>query len=220
MSGATTAASMVTALPDSVRKLAIEKTYPARKIIHYQDEVFENIYFIQSGRAFALSVDIDGKENWVCEYEGGQFIGCANLFNEQGSPYQIVAQTPLKCLLFKRNSFLKLIDSHESFNHQVLRDISLQLEKIIHAQITASQLSMRGQIISELSRLSRPVGKDPNTYIIRPTPIFSELAKRLGTSRETVSRTVSQLVKKGILVRTTGALIVPNPQALARHNLI
>ena len=73
---------------------------------------------------------------------------------------------------------------------------------------------MRGQIIAELWRMARPVGNDPGSFIIRPRPVFSDFAQRLGSSRETVSRTVSSLVKKEILQRTTGALIVPNADRL------
>ena len=204
-------------LPDAVRALAIDKTFAINNIIHHQDEIFKHICFIQSGRAFALSFDIQGEESWIAEFGPGQFMGCSSLFDGLPSAYQIVAKTPLRGLLFTRQSFLTLMNEHTALNNLVVADLALQIENLTRAKIDAHRLSMRGQIISELSRMARPVGKDPDTFIIRPRPIFSELAQRLGSSRETVSRTVSSLVKKEILTRTTGALVVPDPGALEQE---
>ncbi len=206
-------------LPNAVKALAINKTYAVNNIIHHQDEIFQHIGFIQSGRAFALTVDIDGNETWVSEFTAGQFMGCHSLFDPRPSPYQIIAKTTLRCLLFNTQNFLSLMNEYEALNNMVVADLARQVDNLTRAQINTYRLSMRGQIISELARIARPVGKDPNTFIIRPRPIFSELAQRLGTSRETVSRTVSSLVKKDVLVRTTGALIIPNYKALT-HQIV
>ncbi len=204
-------------LPEIVRALAIDKAYAINNVIHHQDEIFQHICFIQSGRAFALSFDIEGEETWIAEFGPGQFMGCTALFYEQASSYQIVAKTPLRGLLFSRQRFRALMQEHPELNNMVIADLSRQIANLTRAKIDTHRLSMRGQIISELSRMARPVGKDPDTFIIRPRPIFSELALRLGSSRETVSRTVSSLVKKEILMRTTGALVVPDPKVLARE---
>ena len=53
--------------------------------------------------------------------------------------------------------------------------------------------------------------------IIRPNPIFIELAERVNSTRETVSRTVSELQKKGILAREPGAIIINDPDRLRQN---
>jgi CRP-like cAMP-binding protein len=80
--------------------------------------------------------------------------------------------------------------------------------------IEAYTLSAKGRICAELSRLSRVIGKAPDTRIIRPNPVFVDLAQRVNSTRETVSRTVSDLQKKGILAREPGAIIIKNPTRL------
>ena len=201
-------------LPESVRVLGIAKNYGRDSIVHFQDEVPKSIFYIVSGRAFATSINIDGDESWVAEYLPGQFMGCDSLFDPVPTRYQLVAKTPMSGLLFSRENFLNLMTENPELNNMVISDLSRQVKNFTIATQEAHSLTVYGRIAAELRRQAKPIGRDPDTFIIRPTPVFSELAQRLGSSRETVSRTVSKMVKKGIMERRTGALVVPDVFAL------
>lgn len=75
-------------------------------------------------------------------------------------------------------------------------------------------LSAPGRVCAELVRNSRPIGKQPEYSIIRPCPIFIEMACYINSARETVSRTINGLINAGILRRDPGALIILEPQRL------
>ena len=62
--------------------------------------------------------------------------------------------------------------------------------------------------------MSNPIGVDPDRHIVRPNPVFVDLALRINSTRETVSRTVSELQKKGIVSREPGALVIQSPEKL------
>jgi len=87
-------------------------------------------------------------------------------------------------------------------------DLVIKLDHMTSRLIEAFSLSAKGRVCAELSRLSRVIGILPERLIIRPSPVFVELAERVNSTRETVSRTVSELQKKGILKREAGALIM------------
>lgn len=197
-------------LPDSVRKLGVSKNYAKDGVLHFQDEIPNHICYIVSGRVFATSINIDGEESWVAEYTSGQFMGCDSLFDAEPTRYQLVAKTPVTGLLFVRENFFSLMGQNEDLNRMVMSDLSRQIKNFTIQTQESHSLTVYGRIAAELHRQAKPIGKDPDTYIIRPTPVFSELAQRLGASRETVSRTVSKMVKKSVLERRTGALVVPD----------
>jgi len=201
-------------LPDAVRALGILKNYARNSALHHQDEPVSYVCFIQSGRAFATFFDIEGNETWVTEYSAGQFIGCESLFSKTPSECQITAKTPVTAILFSPDQFAELMNSHPDLNRLVIADLSRQVKFFTTQTLETHSLSMRGRIAAELKRMAKPIGREPDTHIIRPTPIFSELAQRLGSTRETVSRTVSSLVKKDVLERRTGALLVPDLEFL------
>lgn len=201
-------------LPESVRILGISKNYTKDSVLHFQDEIPHHICYIVSGRVFATSITVEGEESWVAEYMPGQFMNCDSLFDPEATRYQLVAKTPVSGLLFSRDNFLSLMGENNELNNMVIADLTRQIKNFTIQTQEAHSLTVYGRIASELRRQAKPIGREPDTYIIRPTPVFSELAQRLGSSRETVSRTVSKMVKKGVMERRTGALIVPDIFAL------
>jgi len=201
-------------LPDSIRRLGITKNYSKDAILHFQEEIPHHICYIVSGRVFATSINVEGEESWVSEYTQGQFMACDSLFEAEATRYQLVAKTPVTGLLFARENFHMLMLKNAELNSMVLADLSRQIKNFTIQTQEAHSLTVYGRIAAELHRQAKPIGRDPDTFIIRPTPVFSELAQRLGSSRETVSRTVSKMAKKGILERRTGALIVQDIYAL------
>jgi len=65
--------------------------------------------------------------------------------------------------------------------------------------------------------MGKPIGRSPDTLIIRPHPIYTNFALRVHSTRETVSRTINSLKKKGIVTRETGALEILKPEHLERE---
>ena len=71
-------------------------------------------------------------------------------------------------------------------------------------------VSAVGRVYAELLRLARA---SPG-LVIRPAPVLSELAVRVSTTRETASRAVSALERRGLIRRDPGSLTVVAPQRL------
>jgi len=195
-------------LPDMVRAAGVVKNFAKDAILHHQEDVFNHIIYVQSGRVFASSLNIDGDETWVAEHGAGHFMGCTALFGAKPTVYQLTTKTPVTAVLFPRETFLALMEKHAEFGQQVIADMSRQISVLTLQKIESTSLSVQGRIAAELFRQAKPIGREPDTYIIRPTPVFSELAQRLGSTRETVSRAVSKMVKNNVLERRTGALLV------------
>ena len=70
-----------------------------------------------------------------------------------------------------------------------------------------STLGVQNRLHAELLRLARDAGMDGNTARIDPAPRHSEIASRISTNREQVTRELSALRKQG-LVETAGRAIV------------
>jgi DNA-binding IclR family transcriptional regulator len=73
-----------------------------------------------------------------------------------------------------------------------------------------SALTARGRVCAELLRLAL----EAKDHTIRPAPVIAELALRAATTRETASRTVNGLERRGIIRRDADALVVIAPHRL------
>ena len=74
--------------------------------------------------------------------------------------------------------------------------------------IDLSTLGVQNRIHAELLRLAREAGVAGNTARIDPAPKHTEIAGRVSTYREQVTRELSALVKMGIVERGDHALVI------------
>lgn len=193
---------------------AAEKTYKRGDIFTLQGETQNTVGLVLSGKASALAFSYKGDETWVGEYNEGHFIGLTSILTDDISNFEVRATSKLTVRLISKPKMLELMEENRTLLEAIAKDIAKRLNHSISDLIDVHSLSVKGRVCAELLRLALPIGIDPDRRIIRPSPIFVELARRLNSTRETVSRTVSELQGKGILVREPGALIIADPDRL------
>jgi len=193
---------------------AVKQTYAPETSINFQGEQAEHIGFIISGSAKAVAYSANGAETWLGQFSEGEFFGHISFLTQLPVSFEITAETNLTALIIKVNKVQALLDTHSDLGEALAKDLAHRLDKMMERLIEALTLSAKGRICAELMRLSNPIGRDPDRHVIRPNPVFVELALRVNSTRETVSRTVSDLQKKGVVSRMPGALIVEHPERL------
>jgi CRP-like cAMP-binding protein len=82
--------------------------------------------------------------------------------------------------------------------------------------IDLSTLGVQNRIHAELLRLAREAGVAGNTARIEPAPKHVDIAGRVSTYREQVTRELSALVKAGIVERGEHALVIRDLARLER----
>ncbi len=194
----------------ALNKVGIRQMVSRGTIIHNQNDDVETINLVISGHAIAQTYTIDGNLIWIDEFSAGDVIGIELWLENARSAFEITARTNLELLKLSRGMLTKMIQIEPEFLNLIIRDSARKLNSRTQRLIESNALSAAGRICAELKRHSKPIGIDPNKHIIRPTPIFSEFALRVGSTRESVSRTVSDLTKTGIIQRQTGALVISN----------
>jgi len=199
---------------DSLTNQTTSQRFSAGSVIALQGEEASKIGYIVSGRAKAVSYSENGEATWVGYFNVNDFFGHTALLSENPPHFEIIAETDVDVLFVTTAKMNSLLAEHDTLGLDIAKDLARRLDQMTRRLIEAYTLSAKGRICAELSRLSRVIGKAPDTRIIRPNPVFVDLAERVNSTRETVSRTVSDLQKKGILAREPGAIIIKNPNRL------
>ena len=202
---------------DAIADQTTIRLYEAGAIMALQGEEVGQIGYVLSGRAKAVAFSERGEATWVGYFQTDDFFGHTSLLTDSSPLFEIIAETEVKVLYVSTTTMQKLLNEHQGLSLKIAEDLALRLDHMTRRLIEAYTLSAKGRICAELSRLSRVVGIAPDTRIIRPNPVFVELAERVNSTRETVSRTVSDLQKNGILAREPGAIIIKKPDVLRKR---
>ncbi len=134
----------------------------------------------------------------------GGLIGSAE------SEAQIEATTAGVGTHFADDAVVRLMESYSCVGLAIARHLSARLALLRRRMVEAAMLSATGRIAAELLRRSQ-TGPDRT---IRPMPVFAEFAVTVQSTRETVSRTISQFEKRGLVLRVNGGLRVVAPHRL------
>ena len=111
-------------------------------------------------------------------------------------------------------AFRALLAKHASVAERLLRRLSGSLRELADRLLELGAQPVQRRIWLELARLAREAGVAQNRARLEPAPTHSDVASRVGTLREQVSREFSRLAREGVLERAGKALVVRNVAAL------
>lgn len=193
-----------------IGKYRVFRTFKPGQTIHFQDDWVTDIFFIEDGRSTATYLEENGKETWIDSFGAGDIIGLENIQTKSRSLNQVTAVNEVKVYQFKRTTFLELMERHPEINAYLFNQMATRLRRLQVIQVENLMLTKRGRVASEILRMAEPHQDQGDGYIVSPKPVISDMALRLGIARETVSRTVSDLVKSQVIERSRTAFVVPD----------
>lgn len=184
-----------------------------------QGDRLDQIFWMLSGTASCIYHSPDGRPLWLGDHAAGDLIGLDTLLWDGPAKYEVRSKTAMSAVAIPKAVFLQAQESDPQISAVLNTQLSTRLTLARLAYAEVSLFSVRERIWAELLRLSRKDPRAVDKRLIRPVPSFVDIAFHMNTSRETVSRTISDLVKQDILVRTPGAIIITSPERLG-HALL
>ena len=161
------------------------------------------------GRAAELAYGREGGALVLHALVPGEFFGeIVGSGGESGT--QVEALSDGAATHFAATALVRLMESYPLVALAIARHLSARIAAMRQRMLETALLSASGRIAAELLRQSRAASNG----VIRPLPVWSELAVIVQSTRETVSRTVSGLEKRGVLKRVEGGLAVIAPHRL------
>ena len=187
-----------------------QRGYPARETIVLSGAPARDAWLMLTGHAHARAYGASGQLVLVFDFAPGDLFGQATGLWTHDATTEVGAVDDVQVGQFKSAEFLSLMDSYACVAVAVSQNLTRRLADTTRRMIEATTLSAVGRIHAEILRRARAAGD----MTIRPSPVLSELALHVQTTRETVSRVISQLEKKGVIRRSSAALIVVAPHRL------
>ncbi len=206
--------------PDRGEQLAKEciwKEYEANELVIDIDEETNDVRFVISGLVRIISRLSIGKEVILGEMGPGDFFGELAAIDGETRSANVTTLYKSKLCIMPKATFLKLITLSPEINLNVMKVLTQRIRTLNMRLAEQSFLQAKHRVYAELLRLSKPRLGHEGQRSISPPPTQRELADRIGTRREVVSRELNALHKQGIFEKTKGALVIKNVSELQKR---
>lgn len=191
------------------------RTVASGSVIIAQDDDDDMVFIILDGEARVVLLSASGQEIWIDGLEPGAVLGELAVLTGQRRTSEIIAQQDCVLACYPAHEFLELSAAHGALGLALARLLARRVHHTTQRMFELSALSATGRVYAELLRISEPSDNGETRYI-RPKPTWTVLAQRVNTSRETASRTISDLEKRGLLRRVEGGFELVDPDQLSR----
>lgn len=199
---------------ESFASIAKYRSYNKKSHVFLHGDPITNIYFICQGTVKIYRTDTQGKEHIVNVLNKGSMFPHQGFFRQDKYPAHAEAIDNLDLISIPLQLFEDLLLTHPEISIKIFRvlgeiivDLQARLdEKILHTTYE--------QIMLLLLRLVKKHGVklEDDLYRIATPFTNNELANMIGSSRETINRTLSKLKKIGYIEsdKERYMLIYPN----------
>jgi CRP-like cAMP-binding protein len=205
--------------PESLKK--IEKhakclSFTKGQEIITRSEELNDVYILVGGLARVQVFSANGKGVGFRRVNPGDLFGEFSAIDGDKRSASVEAVTSCVVLSMSSSFFRELMESDPVFMGAVLNHLVGILRSLTARIVEFSTLAVKNRIHSEILRMSRETRDASGAYLISPAPTHSEIAQRISTHREAVSREISRLKQLGIIERRGRVLAVKDFERLER----
>jgi CRP/FNR family cyclic AMP-dependent transcriptional regulator len=189
--------------------------YPEGSILFLENESARGIFLVCSGKV-KLSVSSKGGKTLIPQIaKPGEVLGLSASMS--GIPYEVTAETlhPSEVVFIRREDFLRFIHRFPEAYEAVIRQLNLQYGR------ACEQLRTIGLSTTAHEKLARlflhwSAGEQQTTEAnqIRVPLTHEQIAACLGSTRETITRTLSDFKNKHLVTLRGTTVMIPDRSAL------
>lgn len=201
---------------EAIYKAMIHKHYsPDEIIVHEDDSVSQSFFVIISGKVNVAVLSDEGKQTILATLEKGEFFGEMAILDGEPRSASVIAAQQCELLALYRKTLLDLLKKYPQIAIRMLITMSKRLRRSNKHINTLTKMSVYGRIADVLLQLAEERGQRiGQVIIIANPPRQQDLAEMAGTSRETVSRVLSQLRKKHYITTNRKRLVILDEEKL------
>ena len=191
--------------------LALRKRYPKDGVVFFENESGDTLFMISQGRIKVTILGDDGREIILSVLGSGDFFGEMALLDNEPRSATAIAAEDSELLSLSRADFEGVLATNPAMMMSLIKVLTGRLRHANHQISTLALLDVYGRVARVIVELGREDGKrlkDGRISFQRPT--HQEIANRIGTTRETVTRMLKDLQRQS-LIKVTGREIVLEP---------
>ena len=197
----------------AINQISHLRKHPKGTVLFFEGDTTSGVYVLFEGRANVLTANTEGKTLILRVALPGDVLGLNSVL--AGMSHAVTVETIQACqfAFIAREDFLKFVKEHSD----ACLYFAQRLGRDCHAAYDVIR-SMCNPVSTRLARflLSCCANGHENEGVVRAYVVLTHetIAQRIGCSRETVTRTLSDFKRKGVAELVGTTLLVHDPVAL------
>ncbi len=171
-------------------------SFPKGKEIVYQGEESSDLFIILDGKIRASIFDDEGNELVIDLFDEGDFVGELSLIDGKPRSASLIAESEVVVAVLERKHFIDILKKYPGLCLKLAENLVYRLRKADKFLESLAFLDVKERIINLF--MNSAVEKDGDVYRIPKMP-HREIAKRIGASRESVTKALKRFSDSGIL---------------------
>jgi CRP-like cAMP-binding protein len=180
-----------------IRQLHIKKFKRGEQVV-IKDQPSTELYFLISGRLKVVDYSSSGREVGFIFIEEGAHFGELAFIDGKPRSASIVATESSTVAILSANEARQLIYTNPIVTEKLFKQLTHIIRQSNEQIVMLGSNSAVIRVRSLLLKYAKSSGK---LLIIDKLPTTNELASMANTTRETVSRTLNQLIKMGVIAK-------------------
>jgi CRP/FNR family cyclic AMP-dependent transcriptional regulator len=205
------------AFSDIARHCAIREYAAEELIIGHQDKTFDVLFLLQ-GLARVNIYSADGQRVSFRDIATGTIFGELSAIDSQPRSASVECIDPCIAAVMRQPHFLAAIANHPQFTTAVLKHLTEQVRVLTTRVFEFSTMAVRQRLRAELLRLAETAAQGKEHAVLSPAPKHAEIASRISTHREAVTREFAWLEAQGYVNKEGRILRIPSLERL--RNLV
>lgn len=204
---------------EALMKVAIFRHFEAGQVIYIEGEPANFIYILEKGWVKATRMSHEGREQGMLFLRPVEIFGDIAVFTDTSYPGTTTALEAVDAWAIPSPELLGLVKRYPDLALMIIRKLS---QRVLYYIGLVEDLSLRG-VEARLAHTLLHHAELRNGQLVVPRRIwttFDEMAVRLGTVRDVLSRVIKALEADGYLKVEKKAIILLDPKGLSeRANL-
>ena len=210
-------------LPNEILDALIQRMIPrdvdAGQVIHLEGEPSEKIYILEKGWAKSVRTAIDGREQATIMLKAGELFGDEAVFLGAPYPVTVIALEKVKMWVIQKQALLETIQRYPALAMVFIRRLSGRVLYYVDLVEDLGLRNVQARVANTLLKHAELV--DGNLIVPRQHwTTLDEMAIRLGTVRDVLSRTLNALEGEGILKIGRTKISIIDPQKLLKRGRV
>lgn len=183
-----------------ISQMLVEKGFSKDATIVAKDEPGDAMYIIARGRVKVVMPGDGGREVILNILKAGDFFGEMALLEASQRSADVISAEDTRVLVLKREVFVEHVLQSPKIALNIMAELSRRLRRADELISDLALLDVGARIARIIAELGERDGVETEEgLVVRERPTQQDIASMIGTSRETVSRMLSDWQRAGLI---------------------